>query len=95
MTTPTSDPRQRPLVRLWVISLALFVGGFLARVILVDFGDVAFGYPAAEEIQFYCYGAAVLVLFASSLLNRDLYHGCGTLVLAVVAGFVILLTIPK
>ena len=54
----TSSP-QRPKLRFWLVSLALFVGGFGSRRIITASDDAAFTYPYAIVIQMGAYGAAM------------------------------------
>lgn len=87
-------------VRLWIVSLALFGGGFIARIVLELDDNVGFTYPAAVELQGYCYLGGLLMLLlwtvaqAHSILQRLI--GVALLVLSsFVSLLAILSSVPK
>lgn len=86
-------------LRLWVVALALLLGGFAGRIALVDFGSVSHGYPTAVQLQAYCYGLGLLLLFLSWANAANpwwgRYGGWLWLVLAASCGLAILSTVPK
>jgi hypothetical protein len=96
MTTPL----RRTKLRLWVVSLALFVGGFASRLALDAQGDVGSSYPAAVAIQWYAYGAGLVVWAAWWALQappgRGSALGClAGVLLAIASLFAVISSIPK
>lgn len=95
-----SVPRRESRVRLWLVSLTLFVAGFAARLFLEGAGEEADMYPAAVAIQYYAYFAG-LVTWAAWMTfqagsSRAYGFGClGGIALAVFSLFAVISSIPK
>lgn len=94
------EQRPEPRVRLWVVSLALFAGGFASRVAARVFVDnVAWSYPLEVGIQWYAYLAGLTVWVGWLVMQatpgrRGL--GCMFGLLLAAAAFVaVLSSIPK
>jgi hypothetical protein len=92
--------RVRPRIRLWVVSLALFVGGFAARVVAnAKVDDVGSTYPAVVSLQ----GLAYMAGFAFWVAWLEWQAGPGRtmpgclvgVALAVFSFLALLSSIPK
>jgi hypothetical protein len=90
----------RPKLRLWVISLLLFAGGFAGRVATNAWIDnIAYSYPLEVGIHFLAYGAGLAVWGSWwALQAQPDRRGLGCLlglVLAAAAFITILSSVPK
>jgi hypothetical protein len=87
-------------LRLWVVSAALFLGVFTARVCVDAQGDTADVYPFVVAFQWCGYGAALLVLLMWLVGQAETDHsrrvGCVAWVLLAIASAVaIVYSVPK
>jgi hypothetical protein len=87
-------------LRLWVVALALFAIGAIARSVFLYQGNEAYSYPYAVEFQLYPYGAALAVLALWILFQtrraRQLAIGCVLwLFMAIASVAAVLSSIPK
>jgi hypothetical protein len=92
-------PSRGPRLRLWLVALTLFAGGFAARLILDAQEAGAFSYPYAIVFQVWTYGLglAVWAMWCATRVTPGRYAGgCLLGLLLAIAAFVAILTsIPK
>jgi peptidoglycan/LPS O-acetylase OafA/YrhL len=94
-----SAPETRPRLRLWIVSLALFVAGFVGRAVLSAQGNVAYSYPYSVVLQELAYGLALFCWLSSCAIQAGPRQRVGSclfgFLLAIAACAGILTTIPK
>lgn len=59
----TALPARRPPVRLWLVSLLLFAGGFVGKLVLEGGGRPGQGYPVVVLWQIGWYAAGLVTWF--------------------------------
>lgn len=94
---PDPPPRRKPLVRLWLVSLLLFAGGFAGKLVMEGGKPPDQGYPLVMLWQMGWYAAGLVAWFwwacAQSALDK---LGCGVgLGLAIGAVLAVLSSSPK
>lgn len=86
-------------VRLWAVSIVLFVGGFVGRLVVDAQGDVAYSYQYAVDLQCCAYGAGLYLLGMWAVLAvwRDRWTtGCAIwIVVAFASAIAVLSSVPK
>lgn len=97
MATPDPTPARKPLVRLWLVSLLLFAGGFVGKLVMEGGKGPDQGYPLVMLWQMGWYGAGLLVwLWWWNAQARGETLGCWIgLGLAVAAVIAVMSSSPK